>query len=286
MSAYTHKTTATQPIHVIITIFYYYYVKKSSNQSGAQKESDSDLLSTAANTRINGDRDSKSLEKKNTNAIYRHTHTHTHVNFHFIGPIIPRVNGHKMLATDSSCSIFLLVFKSKTATTNTERDRTSSSSLFFPLALLLALPIDHFYGLHRPSIHSHENWQIGRSSRRQKSSVSSTIHLTSASTHMKKTVIRMKMRVFGPGQRLWAIHTCVWLRLCVWHLLLRDTCCSPISIRVGNDVYEWMCIYLYACTHIEQHTLCNRNLHSIGIAQLGDLVSSYTVWARERRGKT
>lgn len=43
-----------------------------------------------------------------------------------------------------------------------------------------------------------------------------------------------------------------------------------------------MNVYLYACTHIEQHTLCNRNLHSIGIAQLGDWWA-HTRCVRERQ---
>lgn len=129
----------TQPIHVIITFFLLLLCKKEQQPKWrAQKESDSDLLSTPANhTNKWRSRFEKVWRKKYECDLQ------THVNFHFIGPIMPRVNGQLMAKCQPqpTAAVAFFILSQKLQQHETTQQVLLSCSLF--LLTIFMTAIDH-----------------------------------------------------------------------------------------------------------------------------------------------
>lgn len=177
-----------------------------------------------------------------------------------------------------------------------QRNSSTSSSLSFLLFLLtiFVVFIDHQFIRMKIDrfIEEEEKKQLKKISR-SSCSVSSTLftqfsHPSDVGYHKNRIYTKLytnenKSVCRGPNdcvQHTAHIHThshnlstdkCVCARMYRYTY----TCCSPISNFDPNTNMYFIRINLYACTHIEQHTLCNRNLHFNWNSLTWRLVSSY-----------
>lgn len=84
--------------------------------------------------RINGDCDSRKIlrEEKKSDICMRSTHIYLlDVNFHFIGPIIPRVNGHKLPEWPITAAVAFFVVRLAAEPTTTVTNNKVSFCLCF-----------------------------------------------------------------------------------------------------------------------------------------------------------